>query len=442
MTPPMLYTFYGDDFTGSSDVLEQLANGGVRSALFLQPPTPEDLALIPNLQAIGIAGDSRSQSPAWMSAHLPAIFQHLRSFNAPITHYKVCSTFDSSPTTGSIGRALELGQEAFNSPFVPIVVGAPHLKRFVSGGHLFAVDPSGFIHRIDRHPMARHPITPMRESSLVRHLASQSTTRIANIHHDRLHTTPLLETIQAQLSAHNRAILFDTLDTRDLETIGKALWPLAQQQPLFAVGSSGLTTALISAWQALNLIDATHPFPTAQQRPRTPLLVVSGSCAAATARQIKWALAHNFHGLHIDPSHLLDPSSAPAFQQATAETTTTLLAEGKDVILYTANGSPTSTLEAPNPATPSVGSLGTALGQLLTAIASRFPLHRLLLCGGDTSSHAVQQLNLRALTWQANLQTGAPLCRAHAPGLNNNLELVLKGGQVGTDTFFATVRDA
>ena len=125
----LLYTFYGDDFTGSTDVLEQLASNGVLTALFLAPPTPAQLAAFPDLKAIGIAGDSRSRSPEWMSANLPPIFAALRQFGAPIVHYKVCSTFDSSPTHGSIGRAIELGIAAFDPAFVPIVVGSPHLRR-------------------------------------------------------------------------------------------------------------------------------------------------------------------------------------------------------------------------------------------------------------------------------------------------------------------------
>jgi uncharacterized protein YgbK (DUF1537 family) len=60
----MLYTFYGDDFTGSTDVLETLALAGIPTALFLTPPTPADLDHFPNLQALGIAGDSRSRTPA------------------------------------------------------------------------------------------------------------------------------------------------------------------------------------------------------------------------------------------------------------------------------------------------------------------------------------------------------------------------------------------
>jgi uncharacterized protein YgbK (DUF1537 family) len=161
----ILYAFYGDDFTGSTDVLEQLASNGVPAVLYLTPPTPAHLAAFPEARAIGIAGDSRSRSPRWMSSHLPAIFAALKSFQAPIVHYKVCSTFDSSPSHGSIGRAIELGREIFNPRLVPIVVGAPHLRRYVAFGNLFVAAPDGpvqpiTVQRIDRHPMRRHPVTP------------------------------------------------------------------------------------------------------------------------------------------------------------------------------------------------------------------------------------------------------------------------------------------
>jgi hypothetical protein len=90
--------FYGDDFTGSTDALEVLAFAGLRCALFLSAPTPETLQEFAGFDAIGIAGDSRGMSPSEMDATLPSIFQSPADLQAPIVHYKVCSTFDSSPT--------------------------------------------------------------------------------------------------------------------------------------------------------------------------------------------------------------------------------------------------------------------------------------------------------------------------------------------------------
>lgn len=70
----LILTFYGDDFTGSTDALEQLTLAGIRTALFIQPPTPAQLRRFPGLQAIGVAGKTRSLVPNAMERELkPAL---------------------------------------------------------------------------------------------------------------------------------------------------------------------------------------------------------------------------------------------------------------------------------------------------------------------------------------------------------------------------------
>jgi uncharacterized protein YgbK (DUF1537 family) len=94
-----------------------------------------------------------------------------------------------------------------------------------------------------------------------------------------------------------------------------------------------------------------------------------------------------------------------------------------------------------SPSTAAGEALGTALGAILRELLLQAPVTRVVLCGGDTSSHAMQQLGLSALTWAASVQPGAPLCRAHFADTNRRpLEFVLKGGQVGTDDFFGIAR--
>ena len=134
----LLLAFYGDDFTGSTDVMEALTRAGIRTVLFLESPSPEQLQHFEGLQALGVAGVSRTMSPAEMDTELYPVFQQLRALGTPIVHYKVCSTFDSSPSVGSIGHAIDLGQQIFKSPFVPLVVGAPVLGRYCVFGNLFA----------------------------------------------------------------------------------------------------------------------------------------------------------------------------------------------------------------------------------------------------------------------------------------------------------------
>jgi uncharacterized protein YgbK (DUF1537 family) len=428
----ILYTFYGDDFTGSTDVLEQLASNGIPTVLYLAPPTPEHLAAFPEARAIGIAGDSRSRSPKWMSSHLPAIFGALKSFHAPIVHYKVCSTFDSSPSHGSIGRAIELGREAFHPRFVPIVVGAPHLRRYVAFGNLFVAAPDGTIQRIDRHPMSHHPVTPMREADLRLHLQAQTSTPIGLVDLTALQSGASAQVLAAQLNLGHQAILFDTIDAQTQVTIGDLLWREAQDQPLFSASSSGLTAAILPALRKTGAFP--KPATPAKLKPSTPLLVVSGSCSTVTERQIRYALAHGYTGIALDAEALLASGTSASACVAAVEAAVAALASGSNTVLYTSLGLPTTDAHGDR--------LGSALGSLLREIILRAGVHRVLLCGGDTSSYAVQQLGIYALTWLTNLQPGAPLCHAHADTAHSNLhnlEIVLKGGQVGTEDFFNVV---
>ena len=97
-----LLAYYGDDFTGSTDVMEAFTAAGVPTVLFLEPPQPADLARFADMKCLGLAGQSRGQSPEWMRAQLPQAFQALWSRGAPILQYKVCSTLSlihiSEPT--------------------------------------------------------------------------------------------------------------------------------------------------------------------------------------------------------------------------------------------------------------------------------------------------------------------------------------------------------
>ena len=243
-----LYAFYGDDFTGSTDVLEQLAEGGVPAVLFLRKPDAALRARFAEARAIGLAGDSRSRSPDWMDENLPGVFDALS--DGAVVHYKTCSTFDSSPHTGSIGRAMDIGIRTFGGA-AAIVVGAPHLRRYVAFGNLFAAAGTE-VFRIDRHPtMSQHPVTPMHEADLIRHLAAQSEARIALIGLDKINAG-LADAAFAAATENSDAVLFDGVTPDDLAATGAVLLGHGVR---FAVGSSGVTRALVRAWQAAGSID-------------------------------------------------------------------------------------------------------------------------------------------------------------------------------------------
>lgn len=418
-----LFCFYGDDFTGSTDALEALAANGVPSVLFLDPPSEQALAAFPGCRAIGVAGESRSRSPEWMSAHLPGIFGRLKEYAAPICQYKVCSTFDSSPRIGSIGRAMEIGQEVFAVPFVPVIVAAPHLGRYVLFGNLFAAGGEA-VHRIDRHPtMGNHPVTPMDEADLRIHLGRQTGRRIALLDITALRAGCAGAKLEELTAKGGQAVIFDGLDDQTLAATGRLLWTRSAAAQWFAVGSSGMTQALIHHWRSIGMITA--GLTPEEPKPVDRLIVVSGSCSPVTEAQIHWAAANGFAAMRIGAD---GGESVPVAGLKE-------LAAGRSVVLYSALGPRDCVGELRGE------ELGRTIGLLLRELLLRSGVRRAVVAGGDTATHSVRQLGIQALTFAGLLAPGAPLCRSYAPASKmDGIELVLKGGQVGPVDFFGMVR--
>ncbi|WP_184380920.1 four-carbon acid sugar kinase family protein [Rhizobium sp. BK619] len=436
-----LVSYYGDDFTGSTDVMEALASNGVETVLFLDLPSPEFFARFKHCRAIGLAGTSRSETPAWMEEHLAPAFDWLNSLGASICHYKVCSTFDSSPGIGNIGKAIEIGRRRFGQAFVPVIVGAPQLKRYTAFGNLFAAY-QGRVFRIDRHPvMSRHPVTPMDEADLALHLSKQTSLPV------RLADLVAITAADAdqridQLTSNGEGILLLDVDSEATQAAaGRQLLLVTGRSGGFVAGSSGVEYALLSAWRQAGLIgEIGAEFP--DIGPVDRLAVVSGSVSPTTERQIRTAAENGFESIALDPLELV--SSGEAAVEAAVQAGVGKLKEGKSVILYTALG-PSADRGADIDRLPGARHrLGSCLGTILRRLIEAEGLSRAVVAGGDTSSHALRQLKIDALTTLLPLpQTpGSPLCLAHGDyPPTNGLQIALKGGQVGTDGYFAQIRD-
>jgi 3-oxoisoapionate kinase len=446
----LLLTFYGDDFTGSADAMEALALGGVTTALFLEPPRAEQLAgRFDHLRALGVAGVSRTMSPEEMDRELPPIFEALRQLGAPLVHYKVCSTFDSSPAVGSIGRAIDIGCEVLKPPFVPLAVGVPVLKRFVVfGNHFATVGDQTF--RLDRHPsMSRHPVTPMHESDLRRHLGEQTekANGLIDVRHLAEGQKAVTARLEQLLAEGNEVVLFDTLDDGHLRTVGDTIWAQRGERPLLLIGSSGVEYALAACWLALGVVHPPAPFTAPGEVDQ--LLVMSGSAARETAVQIGWARTNGFQTLHLDSPALIDPATTDAVQEKTIARALEYLAAGPSLILFTAEGPDDPAIAATRERARLLGldpdstgrRLAQAQGQILRAILQQSPVSRVCTVGGDTCGHANRQLGIFALEILMPLAPAAPLCRASAEDARfDGLEIAMKGGQIGEADYFRAVQ--
>lgn len=434
-----LITWYGDDFTGSAAVMEVLAFAGIETVLFSDIPSDAMMARFAGCRAVGIASTARTHGPDWMDAHLPAPFRFLHGLGAPILHYKVCSTFDSAPDSGNIGRAIEIGLEITGAKAAPLLVAAPQMRRYQAFGHLFAGSFDG-VFRLDRHPvMSRHPVTPMDESDLLAHLTLQTDLKGAVIDLEALWSDhgPALE---EALKQEARILSVDCMDPGSEAAAGRLIWENRDVLG-FAAGSQGVEYALVRHWQQTGVIPAA---PVAQGAGRVDqIAVVSGSVSPSTARQIDWAVAHGFAVIRFDAVRALQDEGAEVAR---------CVADG---IAAAERGLSPLICSATGPDDPAVANLraatsdmtkanvliGTALGRILDGILRATGLRRAVISGGDTSGHGMRALGLEALQAIAPTIPGAALNVAYGAGPHDGLEIALKGGQMGSEDFFGWIRE-
>ena len=442
----LLLTYYGDDFTGSTDVLEAFTAAGVPTVLFLEPPQAEDLEHFKHCRCVGLAGQSRGKSPEWMRSELPAAFESLKQMGAPILQYKVCSTFDSSPSVGSIGQAIDLGVRTSTARWSPMIVGAPRLKRFQVFGHLFA-GSEDVVYRIDRHPtMSRHPVTPMTEGDLRLHLGEQTQRRIELINLSELDEGWGQARCDALQGDDQPVVMMDVADTASQIEVGRLLWE-NRSDGLFSASSSGLQYALAAYWRQLGLLPETPSLPVAQAV--SCIAVVSGSCSPMSGAQIQTARAHGFATERLNISSCLDAQQSGAEIERVVSNALSHIAQNRSPIVFSAEGPEdpavlnfeTTAAAAMLSRSDAAVRVGQVLAEIMRQILDRSHIRRFVVAGGDSSGAVGSHLGIRALTVEAGMAPGAPLCRTWSEDpKRDGLQVVLKGGQMGSVNLYDQVR--
>ena len=426
----ILLAFYGDDFTGSTDALEFISRAGAKTVLFTKPPTTEQLKSFPGLDAYGVAGKTRALNPEEMERTLLQGFEQMKVTGAKHIHYKVCSTFDSSPNVGSIGKAIDCGAKVFDNKLIPVLGGMPALGRYCVFGNLFAkmgIGSNGKIYRIDKHPsMSKHPVTPMNESDLRIHLGKQTNKKVGLIDNvqQKAKKKEWLDNITDE-----EVVLLDTTNEDELLKIGE--WLNTQQKKhgqLFSVGGSGIEMALGNYWNKAGVLKPIIKWKKIDKA--KPLLVMSGSCSPVTKNQIEFAVAHGFVEMPLEMETFQDEAGNGFRLGCSVEEIVSALRQNQSVIIHTGN------IRQIDQST-SARTLGETLGYIAKRISEKVKLKRIVVAGGDTSSYAARAMEIDAVEMIAPFVIGAPLCKAYSKNEKiNGVEINFKGGQVGDEKYF------
>ena len=405
-----------DDFTGATDLANNLVRSGMRVVQTIGVP---DAPIAAEVDAVVVALKSRTIAPAEAVAQSLAALKWLRSQQARQIYFKYCSTFDST-AEGNIGPVMEALMDALDCDFTIATPAFPDNKRTVFKGYLFVGDVL-----LDESGMQNHPLTPMNDPNLVRVLQAQVRRRVGLIDHAVMaRGTAAIRQRIAQMRREGVGIaIVDAISNEDLMRLGPAIAEL----PLVTAGS-GVAIGLPSNF-------GIEPSSTAHALPEAGGLqaVVSGSCSEATNRQVAEFIASGHSALAIDPMDIASGINVVAQALAWAAP----LIEQGPVLVYS-----TATPDAVKSVQGHLGveEAGTMVEQALAAIARGLVergVRQLVVAGGETSGACVQSLGIAQLQIGAQIDPGVPWCHAQSDAAGGGgLHIALKSGNFGSDDFF------
>ena len=404
-----------DDFTGATDLAGLLARSGVRVSLRIGVPDapPTDAAAFEI-----IALKSRTAPVDEAVAETRAALAWLKSAGAQRFFWKYCSTFDSTPE-GNIGPVAEALMADLGTDQTMYCPAFPENGRSIFMGNLFVGQQP-----LAESPMKDHPLTPMRDSNLMRLLEPQVTQPVGLA--DRLCVAQGAAALRSKLNALRSDgvahVVVDAVANADLEIIAEA----CRDMPLMTGGS-----AVAMPLPALYLSDGTlaAEVPKAD-RPEIGrgTIVLSGSCSAMTNAQVANYLRQGAVGYQLDPLDLAE--------NGPDEVLTWLALQDLNAapIIY-ATAKPESVLAAQDKL--GVGGAGQVVEAALSAcaVAARdVGARRFIVAGGETSGAVTKALGVSRLDIGAEIAPGVPWTFCSSNGAQ--IALALKSGNFGARTFF------
>ena len=412
----MLLGCIADDFTGATDLANNLVRTGLRAVQTIGVP---DASASIDADAIVIALKSRTIPAAQAVAQSLAALRWLRARGAAQIYFKVCSTFDSTER-GNIGPVAEALMDALGCDFAPVCPAFPQAGRTVYKGHLFVGDVL-----LSDSGMRHHPLTPMTDANLVRVLQRQSRGPVGAIEHAVVAHGPaaIAARIAALRAQGVRLAIVDAIADADLMAMGRAFATL----PLLVAGS-GVAIGLAQ----------NHAIARAAAAARLPApggarAIVCGSCSTASNAQVERFIAEGGAGFAVDPLRLAagDDGVGAALAFSAAHL-------GRGPVLVYASAAPDQVAAVQREL--GVERSGALVEAALAAIALglvRAGVRQLVVAGGETSGACVQALGITQLRIGAQIDPGVPWCHAACEVAGPaGLHLALKSGNFGAPDFF------
>lgn len=411
-------TFFGavaDDLTGATDLAALLARSGVPVSLRMGVPATPPADTAP-LEIIALK--CRTAPVAEAVTQALAALDWLKRAGAQRFFWKYCSTFDSTPQ-GNIGPVAEALMAALGAGQTIYCPAFPENGRSIFMGTLFVGELP-----LAESAMKDHPLTPMRDSNLMRLLAPQVQGKVGLANRLVVASGPdaLRRRLGDLLSDGIAHVVVDAVADDDLRLIAAA----CQDMPLMT-GGSAVAMPLPALWADRGLVDR-PPARDASGFGDGGAVVLSGSSSQMTNRQVADFVARGHPAFRLDPLALdtHGPAEALAWLAAQAAGTT-------PIVYATAAPEDVRAVQARLGRDHAGELVEHALAACATA-ARDAGRRRFVIAGGETSGAVAQALGVERLDIGREIAPGVPWCQADSGG--HLIAITLKSGNFGAESFF------
>ena len=412
-----------DDFTGGTDLANNLVRAGMRTVQVIGVPDHQNPGAAPDCDAVVVALKSRTAPVDEAVAQSLAAARWLRAQGAAQIYFKVCSTFDSTPR-GNIGPVTEALMDELQAPFVVVTPAFPENARTVFKGHLFVGDVL-----LSDSSMKHHPLTPMTNANLVHVMQAQ-------LDPARGHRVGLID---YRVVARGATAIAERIATLRAEGLSMAIVDALNDDDLRELAIACATLPLVVAGSGLAIgIPALHglqPDARAAQLPPASgaRAVVSGSCSAATNAQVAAFIAAGGAGFALDPLQLAAGRDLVAEALAWARPQ---LGSAPVLVYATAEPAAVRAVQQQLGAEAAGALVERALSRIAAGLVQA-GVGQLIVAGGETSGACVQSLSITQLRIGPQIDPGVPWCHAATPTRPVGLHLALKSGNFGGGDFFS-----
>ena len=400
-----------DDFTGATDLANNLVRAGMRVVLTVDVPTQTEPI---DADAVVVALKSRTAPAAKAVEQSLRACRWLRRQGARQIYFKICSTFDST-AAGNIGPVIEALMDELNCGFSIATPAFPETGRTVVHGHLFLGDTL-----LSDSGMRHHPLTPMTDANLVRVLQAQldpaKGRKVGLIDYRTVSQSgQAVQQRMHELQEKGFAIaIVDALSDEDLGRLAEAL----RGAPFLTAGS-GLGNSLPRNW-------GFRPTNRADLPPARGLkAILAGSCSVATNAQVQRFIRDGGEAFALRPAPDADLELQVAQVLSWADACWRSEA-GQPLLVY-------STAEPEHVSAANAPMVEQSMAALARAFVQR-GVGCLVVAGGETSGICVQALNIRQMQIGPQIDPGVPWC--YATSAEGGLHLALKSGNFGSPDFF------